>query len=270
MRRLSVRLQAEGKRIGFIPTMGYLHQGHLSLVRRSKRECSITIVSIFVNPLQFAPNEDFDRYPRNINRDKKLLGAEDVDILFTPANEAMYPEPFLTSVSVDELTALGEGTSRPNHFRGVTTVVAKLLNIVTPDVLYLGQKDIQQAVILRNMVQDLNIPTTVWICPTVREPDGLAMSSRNIHLSTTERDNALALYKALQAAKNAIENGETDTAIIRRKMEAVFKKFPLARLDYILFADESTFTPVTRIEGKTIIALAAFLGKTRLIDNIIV
>lgn len=270
MQQYCATLRAQGEKIGFVPTMGHLHEGHLSLVKRSKKECSTTVVSIFVNPMQFAPHEDFDRYPRDINRDKNLLKQLGVEVLFTPKTGQIYPEPFLTSVFVDEITTIGEGVSRPKHFQGVTTIVGKLLNIVQPAVLYLGQKDIQQAVILKKMIHDLNIPVSVKLCPTIREKDGLAMSSRNIYLSSKERQSAPALITALRTAEKMVESGEKDCKKITKKMEAVFDRFPNAKLDYILCADYKSFKPVSKVESRTIIALAAYAGNIRLIDNIIV
>jgi len=269
MQKHCTGLKVQGEKIGFVPTMGYLHEGHLSLVKRSKKECSITAASIFVNPAQFAPHEDFDRYPRNINRDIKLLRKLDIDILFTPKTGEIYPEPFLTSILVDEITTIGEGVSRSRHFQGVNTIVAKLLNIVQPSVLYLGQKDIQQAVILKKMIQDLNMPTAVKLCPTIREKNGLAMSSRNIYLSPKGRKSAAALITALRAAKKMIKSGERDCKKITKKMEAAFDRFPEAKIDYILCADFESFKPVFVFERRAIIAIAAYVGNVRLIDNVI-
>lgn len=270
MQQHCAALRAQGEKIGFVPTMGHFHEGHLSLVKRSKKECPITVVSIFVNPLQFAPYEDFDRYPRDIKRDKKLLKQLGVEVLFTPKTGQIYTEPFLTSVIVDEMTTIGEGVSRPKHFKGVTTIVAKLLNIVQPAVMYLGQKDIQQAVILKKMIHDLNMPVSVKLCPTIREKDGLAMSSRNTYLSPKERQSAPALITALRTAEKMVESGEKDSRKISKIMEAVFDRFPDAKLDYILYADYKKFKPVSNVDSGTIIALAAYTGDTRLIDNIII
>ena len=270
MQTICAELKAQGKKVGFVPTMGFLHVGHLSLVNRSLKDCSVTVVSIFVNPSQFAPHEDLDRYPRDIKRDIKHLHQLDVDLLFTPTKDAIYPEPYLTTITVDEITRVGEGMSRPTFFRGVTTIVAKLLNIVQPSVMYLGQKDIQQAIILRKMIQDLNMPLSVKICPTVREKDGLAVSSRNVYLSASERESAQALITALRTAETIIGSGETNCNKIIRKMTAVYKQFPAARIDYILCADFESFKPVKKVESRCIIATAAYIGSTRLIDNIII
>jgi len=270
MQKTGFSLKIRGESAGFVPTMGYLHEGHLSLIRRSQRERPVTVVSIFVNPTQFAPGEDFNRYPRDMRRDFRILRSLGVDYVFTPAPEAMYPEPFSTAVSVEGISRTGEGVSRPAHFRGVCTVVAKLLNIVQPSVLYVGQKDIQQAVILRIMAKELNMPLTVRICPTVREKDGLAMSSRNTYLSAGERASALSLVTALRAGEEAVKRGEKRCDRIIKEMRGVFERYPGVKPDYIICADSANFQPVGTVIPRTVIAVAARVGTTRLIDNTIV
>ena len=270
MQSYCAKLKAQGEKLGFVPTMGFLHDGHLSLVDKSLNDCSHTAVSIFVNPTQFAPNEDFDSYPRKLDNDIRLLRKKRIGILFIPKAEDIYPEPFLTSVTVDDLTTIGEGAYRPAHFRGVTTVVTKLLNIVQPSVLYLGQKDIQQAIIVRKMTQDLNIPVKIKICPTIREKGGLAMSSRNANLTNGERISALTLITALLTAKNAVKKGETDCSEIAAKMKTDFEHFKDIKPEYIFFFDYNSFKIVEQITDRTIIAIAAHIGSARLIDNIIV
>jgi len=270
MQKISESLRIAGEKIGFVPTMGYLHDGHLNLVRISKKKSAVTVVSIFVNPTQFAPNEDFGRYPRDMKRDLRLLRELGVDYVFTPDAAAMYPEPYLTYVAVEEMSSTGEGQFRPTHFRGVTTIVTKLLNCVNPHVMYMGQKDIQQAVILKKMVRDLNMQSRIAICPTVRETDGLAMSSRNIYLRGEERGAALALITALRSAQHEVKSGTTETAAVIDKMEAVYRQFTGAKPEYCICVDHETFRPLERIVPRTVIATAARVGKTRLIDNIIV
>lgn len=270
MQNKAIELRQKGAKIGFVPTMGFLHEGHLSLVRRSVKKSDISVVSIFVNPTQFAPGEDFEQYPRDMKRDLELLNDLGVDYVFTPGADVLYPEPYNTFVSVNSLTESGEGASRPAHFTGVTTVVTKLLNIVQPHFMFMGQKDIQQAVILRKMAKDLNMPVKVEICPTQREKDGLAMSSRNVYLTGEYRSDAVALIRSLRAAENMVKFGETNTVNIRRKMQAEFRKYPAVVPEYILFADGESFTEIGKIAARAIIAVAAKAGKTRLIDNIIV
>lgn len=263
-------LNAQGNQIGFVPTMGYLHEGHLSLIRRSKKECSKTVVSIFVNPTQFSPEEDFSGYPRDLKNDADLLKDLDVDVLFAPPVKEMYPVDFQTAVRVNRITGGGEGASRPRHFQGVTTVVTKLLNSIQPSVLYLGQKDIQQAIVIRTMIRDLNIPVTVRVCPTIREKDGLALSSRNVYLSDKERQSALSLVTSLRNAEKIIKNGETSCTKIVTAMKSICKKYTGVQLDYVACFDYDTFEEVETVTGRTVIAIAANVGKTRLIDNVIV
>ncbi len=257
-----------GKTIGFVPTMGYLHEGHLSLVRQAKKDNDIVFVSIFVNPLQFAPNEDFDRYPRDLNRDEELLKKEGVDFLFYPSVEDMYPEGFQTYVEVENLTKVLEGKSRPTHFRGVTTVVTKLFNITKPHRAYFGKKDAQQLIVIKRMVQDLNMDIEIIGMPIVREDDGLAMSSRNKYLKGEERRQAVCLYKALKRAEELISHGEDNAEVIVNEMRKVIEGYPLAEIDYISVNRISDLEELKKIEkGNTLVSLAVRIGDTRLIDN---
>jgi pantoate--beta-alanine ligase len=253
---------------GFVPTMGYLHEGHLSLVRRARAENDRVAVSIFVNPTQFGPHEDYARYPRDLERDLRLLEPLGVDLVFVPSVEEMYPPGFQTWVIVEEVSRPLEGASRPGHFRGVAMVVAKLFNILQPDRAYFGQKDAQQTVVIRRMVQDLNIPVEIVICPTVREPDGLAMSSRNTYLNPEERRAATVLFRALQAAKARYEAGERDAERLREAMREVIRAEPLARIDYVSVAHPETLQELERVEGPALLSLAVYIGTTRLIDNL--
>ena len=255
--------------VGFVPTMGYLHEGHLSLVRRAREECASVVVSIFVNPTQFAPTEDLSKYPRDLERDLRLLDPLGVDLVWTPAPEVMYPPGFQTWVTVDELTKPLEGTARAGHFRGVTTVVAKLFNGILPQRAYFGQKDAQQAAVIRQMSCDLNLPIEIVVCPTVREADGLAMSSRNVNLNAEERQAATALCRALGAAKSAYEAGERNAEALRQIMAETINAEPLAKLQYVSCADFETLQELERVEGKALLSMAVYLGKTRLIDNFI-
>ncbi len=256
--------------VGFVPTMGYLHEGHLSLVRMARQECASVVVSIFVNPTQFGPHEDFERYPRDLQRDLALLRQEGVDVVWTPTVEVMYPEGFQTWVTVDELTRPLEGKHRPGHFRGVTTVVTKLFNAVRPQRAYFGQKDAQQARVIQRMVQDLNLPIAIIVGPTVREPDGLALSSRNTYLSPEERRAATVLYRALQAARQAFERGVRDAEALRQTMREVLAQEPLARVQYVSCADPDTLEELEGPVEKALLSLAVFIGQTRLIDNVLV
>lgn len=254
---------------GFVPTMGYLHEGHLSLIRRARAENDHVAVSIFVNPTQFGPHEDYNRYPRDLERDLRLLEPLQVDLVFVPSVEEMYLPGFQTWVIVEELSRPLEGASRPGHFRGVATVVAKLFNIVQPDRAYFGQKDAQQAVVIRRMVRDLNFPVEIVVCPTVREPDGLALSSRNTYLNPQERQAATVLFRALQAAKARYEAGERDGERLREAMREVLRGEPLARVDYVSVADPETLEELSRVEGSALLSLAVYIGNTRLIDNLL-
>ncbi len=259
-----------GKTIGFVPTMGYLHEGHLSLAKRSVQENDFTVMSIFVNPTQFGPNEDFERYPRDLERDLALAESVGVDIVFAPSVEEMYPEGYKTYVNVEDITGVLCGRSRPGHFRGVTTVVNKLFNIVEPDKAYFGQKDAQQVVVVKKMVKDLNMNLEVIACPIVREPDGLAMSSRNTYLSSEERKAALILSKSLFEAEELIKQGERSGKKIAEYIEGRIKTEKLAEIDYVEVVSADSLEKLEELKGSVLIALAVKFGKTRLIDNIIV
>jgi len=262
-------LRAQGRTIGLVPTMGALHEGHLSLVRECRRSADIAVVSIFVNPLQFGPREDFRRYPRDPDRDAARLEAEGADILFLPEDLEMYPPGYSTSVEVAGLQEKLCGRSRPGHFRGVATVVLKLFLIVRPDWAFFGQKDAQQVVVLRRMATDLNMDVEIRALPIIREPDGLAMSSRNAYLSSDERRAALVLFRSLKEARQLYEKGERAASPIRERLLRTLVSEPLVKLDYAEIVDPSSLEPVERIEGETLIALAIYIGRTRLIDNII-
>lgn len=268
--RASVRsARASGKRVGLVPTMGYLHEGHLSLMRRARSECEFAVVSIFVNPTQFGPNEDYSRYPRNLDRDLALCRSIPVDLIFHPDVSEIYPQPFFTKVQVPTLTNYLCGASRPGHFDGVATVVSKLLNIIQPDQAYFGQKDAQQVAVIRQLVKDLNIPVEIQAVPTVREADGLALSSRNVYLSAAERQAALVLSRSLSLAESRVAEGERDMARLARAMEAMIAAEPLADIDYVAIVDHQTLQPITRLGagGTALAAVAVRFGRTRLIDN---
>ncbi len=263
------RARAACDGLGFVPTMGYLHQGHLSLIRQARAECSTVAVSIFVNPTQFGPREDFERYPRDMDRDLALLEAEAVELVFAPSREEMYPEGFGTYVVQPAADEVLEGAARPGHFRGVATVVCKLLNIVQPTRAYFGQKDAQQTVVVRQMVRDLNIPTEIVVLPTVREHDGLAMSSRNTYLTPEERRAAPAIYRGLQAAEQRYLAGERNAEALRQAVIAVLDAEPLLRPEYVSVADPITLRELERVgERGALVSLAARLGSVRLIDNV--
>lgn len=255
--------------VGFVPTMGFLHEGHLALVRRAKAENSVVTVSIYVNPTQFGPREDFGAYPRDLDRDLGLLRKEGTDIVFVPLDDEMYPPGFGSWVDVEKVTEPLEGATRPGHFRGVATVVAKLFNIVQPTRAYFGQKDAQQAVVIKRMVTDLDMSLEVVIVPTVRERDGLAMSSRNVYLSPKERQAATVLFKALMLARQLRKAGEKDAEKIRRQMTECIRKEPLARIDYVSIADTERLEELDLLERPALASLAVKIGKTRLIDNIL-
>lgn len=270
MREFSDNAREEGKTIGFVPTMGYLHEGHLSLVRAAKKECDAVIVSIFVNPLQFGPNEDFNEYPRNLKHDMALLEKENVDAVFHPSANEMYPTPQLVWVNADKLADRLCGASRPIHFRGVATVVSKLFNIVKPHKAYFGQKDYQQCMVVERIAKDLNFAIDIVTCGIVREKDGLAMSSRNKHLSREERKAATIIYKSLNKAKELIGKGEEDSKKICNEIKNTINSENLARIDYIEIVDADTLEPKKKVNGKALIALAVYIGKTRLIDNLLI
>ena len=255
--------------VGLVPTMGYLHEGHLSLVRRAAEECTSVVVSIFVNPTQFGPNEDLAAYPRDMERDLRLLEPLGVNLVWTPTPEIMYPDGYQTWVQVEALTKTLEGARRSSHFRGVTTVVSKLFNGVQPAKAYFGQKDAQQAAVIRRMVRDLNFPLEVVVCPIVREPDGLAMSSRNAYLDPEQRLAATVLYRALNTAKESYETGERDAEKLCALMRETIAAEPLAQMQYVSCADYDTLEELDRVAGKALLSMAVFVGKTRLIDNFV-
>ena len=255
--------------LGFVPTMGYLHEGHLSLVRRAKAECASVAVSIFVNPAQFGPNEDLASYPVDLPRDQALLEQAGVDLLWVPTADQMYPAGFQTWVTVEELTRPLEGEHRPGHFRGAATVVAKLFNAMQPDRAYFGQKDAQQLAVVRRMAQDLDFPLEVMACPTMREADGLAMSSRNARLNPKERQAAAVLYRALSAAQQAYAGGERQAEPLRRSMAEILRAEPLARVQYVSVADPGTLAELQGEVSRALLSMAVFVGKTRLIDNVL-
>ncbi len=253
--------------VGFVPTMGYLHEGHLALVRHARTETLSVIVSIFVNPTQFGPQEDFATYPRDPERDLALLEKENVGVVFMPSAQEMYPEGFSSSVAVEGITERLEGKPRPGHFMGVTTVVAKLFNIVQPDRAYFGQKDAHQLAVIRKMVSDLNMNLEIVAVPTVREPDGLAMSSRNTNLTPEERKAAPVLWKALCLARGHWENGEKDAARLRQEMTTLIEREPFAQIEYVSIADPETLEELAKIAEPALVSLAVRIGGTRLIDN---
>jgi len=271
MKEYSLKVRKEGKTIGFVPTMGYLHEGHLSLIRAARKECDAVVVSIFVNPMQFGPKEHFKEYPRDLERDKGLAGEAGADIVFYPSSEEMYSEGFSTFVNVEgRYTETLCAFSRPGHFKGVATVVLKLLNIVSPDVSYFGQKDAQQAAVIKKMIKDLNMDTDIRIMPIVREDDGLAMSSRNVYLSEDERRQALNLYRSLEKAKEMVCGGEASSTAIKSEMKRIIEEGKDLKIDYIETVDADSLEPVETVKENTLIAVAVFIGKTRLIDNIII
>ncbi len=270
MKEIAKEARAKGRKIGFVPTMGFLHEGHLSLIRKAKEIADMTVVSIFVNPTQFGEGEDFGKYPKDLTRDADLAIAEGVDYLFTPSVEEIYPEGYSTHVEVKDLSEVMCGKSRPGHFRGVTTVVMKLFHIVLPTFAVFGQKDAQQAIIIKKMLQDLNMDVELVISPTVRHEDGLALSSRNSYLNEKERKAATVLYRALKEAERLIKDGKTDAQSIIGGMEKLIEAEPLARIDYISATDTENLKAVKKMSGSVLIALAVFIGSTRLIDNIMV
>ncbi|HHU85529.1 MAG: pantoate--beta-alanine ligase [Pelotomaculaceae bacterium] len=258
-----------GCTVGLVPTMGYLHEGHLELMRRARERCGIVVASVFVNPTQFGPNEDLARYPRDLERDARLAAEVGVDVIFNPPVEEMYPPGYCTYVDVERITENMCGASRPGHFRGVATVVTKLFNIVRPDAAFFGQKDAQQALVIRRMAADLNMDLEIVTVPTVREPDGLAMSSRNVYLDPEQRRAALVLAGSLDRAVEAVRAGERDVLQIRRLVEELIRAEPLARIDYVEIYSYPGLEPVERLQGQALLALAVKFGQTRLIDNVI-
>jgi len=269
MRAICREIRQGGKRLGFVPTMGALHAGHLSLMQAARSQCAAVAASIFVNPAQFGPNEDLSKYPRNLERDRELVEIEKIDLLFTPVAKEMYPAGAVTWVTVEGLGELLEGKTRPGHFRGVTTVVSKLFNIVEPDRAYFGQKDAQQAVIIRKMVRDLDMGVEIVVCPTMRESDGLALSSRNVYLNPEERQQALVLYRALCRVQALADRGEHNAAKLREGAMKVFAEERAVRMDYFEMVDKETLQPVTDVARGALVVTAAFVGKTRLIDNLV-
>jgi pantoate--beta-alanine ligase len=264
-RKLRKKMRAP---VGFVPTMGYLHRGHLELVRRAREENNTVVVSIFVNPTQFGPNEDFAAYPRDPESDLALLKKEGADIVFMPSAEDMYPAGFSSWVEVEKVTDRLEGACRPGHFRGVATVVCKLFNIVKPQRAYFGQKDAQQLIVIKKMVSGLNMDLEIIAVPTVREPDGLAMSSRNTHLNPEERKAALVLWKASSLAQELWQKGEKNAERLRQEMSALIQKEPRAKIDYVSVADPDSLEELSQIDGAALVSMAVKIGKTRLIDNI--
>jgi pantoate--beta-alanine ligase len=261
--------RASRKRLGLVPTMGALHEGHLSLVRAAKAQCDAVAVSIFVNPTQFAPTEDLSKYPRQFDRDCQLLEEEGIEILFAPSVDEIYPHGQVTWVLVERLSEKLDGRSRPGHFRGVTTIVAKLFNVIEPDAAFFGQKDAAQLAVIRRMVQDLNFPVEIVACPIVREADGLAMSSRNAYLNREERDRALVLQRSLQQVQQEFQAGEKIATKLISAAKEVLAREPHVVLDYFEVVDPDTLDPVERISQKTLVAVAAYVGSTRLIDNLV-
>ncbi|MBU1148357.1 MAG: pantoate--beta-alanine ligase [Candidatus Omnitrophica bacterium] len=264
-----INLKRKNRTTGFVPTMGFLHEGHLSLIRRAKKDTDRVVVSIFVNPMQFGPKEDFKKYPRDLNCDLMLCRKEDVDIVFMPDAKTIYANGFSTYVNVEKLTESLCGASRPDHFKGVATVVAKLFNIVQPDIAYFGQKDAQQAIVIKKMVEDLNMTIKIKVMPIIREKDGLAMSSRNLYLSPQERKQAPSLYRSLKLAKSLYRNGERNSKNIKKSMRNEILKHPHVKIDYVSIVDMKKLKPLNRISNKVLVAVAAKIGKTRLIDNTI-
>lgn len=271
MQETSRKFLREGKTIGFVPTMGALHKGHLSLVRRAKEDNHITVVSIFVNPIQFGPSEDFEKYPRDIDSDMERLRREEVDTIFMPETSSMYPEKFLTYVEVKDISERLCGTFRPGHFRGVATVVTKLLNIVKPKMVYLGQKDFQQSVIIKRLVKDLDMDVDIVVCPTLREKDGLAMSSRNAYLDTAQREAAKVIYQCLKETSDVIKSGILDGTYVKNLMHNRLMKEPLvSAIDYAGVYDPETMNELSEIKEEVLLAVALKIGSTRLIDNMLV
>ena len=269
MKSVTREARARGRTVGMVPTMGFLHEGHLSLVRESKRRSDITVVSIFVNPIQFGPKEDFRKYPRDTDRDAAMLEKEGVDLLFCPDAGEMYPQGYRTFVEVPDLQDKLCGRSRPWHFRGVGTVVLKLFEIVRPDYAFFGQKDAQQVLIIKRMATDFDLDVSIEVGPIIRESDGLALSSRNVYLDPQERQAALVLSRSLESARGVLMKGERRAKAVIRGMREIIAKEPLARVDYIVLVRPDTLEPVERVDGEILVALAVFIGRTRLIDNIL-
>ena len=269
MQAFSREQKKAGKVIGLVPTMGALHEGHLTLMRTAKAACDVVIASVFVNPTQFGPNEDFEAYPRDLNKDAALCEEAGADLIFHPEPEEMYPDGFCSSVNMTGLTDALCGKSRPIHFQGVCTVVSKLFNIAAPDNAYFGEKDAQQLAIIKRMVKDLNFDIKITGCPIIREEDGLAKSSRNTYLNPEERQAALVLSKAVKCGRSLVEGGEKDSAVILKEMKSIIENEPLARIDYVEIVDMNTMKNIDKVKGDVLCAMAVYIGKTRLIDNFI-
>jgi pantoate--beta-alanine ligase len=270
MQKQADRLRQEGKTIGLVPTMGYLHEGHLSLIREATKQSDIVVMSIFVNPTQFGPGEDFKDYPRDFDRDAKLAESAGCDIIFHPDVQEVYSANHKTYVEVEQITGVLCGVFRPTHFRGVTTIVAKLFNIIKPHIAVFGQKDAQQAIVIKRMVEDLNFDLKILVAPIMREPDGLAMSSRNIYLTPGQRNQAVVLYQSLMHAKKLIEQGERHADHVKEQIRSMIEQQPDAKIDYIEIVDTINLNPLQQLQGEVLIALAVKIGKPRLIDNVIV
>lgn len=267
IRRAVMAARSSGKRVGLVPTMGALHEGHLSLVRAARQDCDLTVATIFVNPAQFGPQEDFAKYPRTLESDLDQLATLDVDLVFAPSNEEMYPESFSTYVEPPKVGERLEGECRSGHFRGVATVVLKLFNVVPANVAFFGQKDYQQTLVIRRMTTDLNLAIEIVVCPIVREDDGLALSSRNVYLDKQQRLQALALSRGLALANDLVEAGERNAAVIRQRVVAVLNDAGINRIDYVAVADPETLDEASRIDPPMVVLIAAHVGETRLIDN---
>lgn len=270
MQALADRARLEGKRIALVPTMGALHQGHMSLVKLARERCDFLVVSIYVNPAQFAPEEDLDIYPRTLEKDEEICHGAGVDVIFAPEDKTMYPERYSTYVNVEGLSEVLCGASRPTHFRGVSTIVAKLFNIVKPHIAVFGQKDAQQAVVIKRMTADLNWDIEIAVAPILREEDGLAMSSRNRHLSAQERKGAVLLHQALSEAKSLLREGERSAEKLKKRMKEIISAKALNRIDYISVVEADNLRDVSEIKGETLLALAVYAGETRLIDNMLI
>lgn len=268
IRRIVLKAQAEGRRVGLAPTMGALHEGHLSLVNAARRECDLVVATVFVNPTQFAPHEDYQKYPRDLEEDAAKLARCGCDYVFAPAVDKMYPAGYETSIDVGSVAQPLEGEQRPTHFAGVATVVLKLLNLAPASVAYFGQKDYQQTLVVKRMVEDLNVPTTIQVCPTVREADGLAMSSRNAYLDADERRRAAGLYASLKLTEQMALDAEQSVARLREAVESHLSKIGGIDLEYVAFVRAGSVEPVDTITGPTVVLIAARVGRTRLIDNL--
>lgn len=264
-----IGIKKHGKTIGLVPTMGFLHEGHMSLIRKARKDTDCVIVTIFINPVQFGPGEDLKRYPRAIKKDFALCEKEGADIIFTPLAEEMYPKDYATYINVEKITDKLCGAFRPGHFRGVSTVVAKLFNITMPDTAYFGQKDAQQAIVIKRMAEDLNMSVEIKVMPIVREKDGLAMSSRNVYLNQKERNEAQYIYKSLKSAKELFNSGERCSKKIIDKIKRVIDSQPDTKIDYVAIVDTKDLKEIKRISGEALIAVAVWVGNTRLIDNIV-